>query len=203
MPKRWRRSAGMALIELDGANRQVRKLQPDVECDFSALAPGYAADALAGLLLSRGLRHFLVDVGGEMVARGRNQEGRPWRVGIEPPDERGRGIASVVELNDLAVATSGDYRNYRVVNGERVSHIIDPRTGRPGRHRLLSVSVVAQRAARADALATALLVLGPEEGMALARERDLAVMFVAGAEGAQRFETRATPQFEALLANER
>ena len=141
---------------------------PGVECDFSALAPGYAADRLADILAPYDLAGFLIDVGGELVARGRNADGLPWRVAVERPVADARQVARVVPLDNLAIATSGDYRNYREMNGRRLGHIIDPRTARPVDHRLASATVVASSCARADALATALMVLGPDEGLALA-----------------------------------
>ena len=194
---RVREATGIRHLELDSDGRWVRKLRPDLECDFSALAPGYAADRLAGMLAGRGLAGFLIDVGGELVARGRNAEGTPWRVAVERPEEEGRRIARVALLDDMAIATSGDYRSYREVDGERVAHIIDPRTARPIRHALASATVIDTLCVRADALATALMVLGPEEGMALARRLDLAaLLLIRNDQGG--FDERATPRFDDL-----
>ena len=145
----------------------------------------------------RSLAGFLIDVGGELVARGRNAEGTPWRVAVERPEEEGRRIARVALLDDMAIATSGDYRSYREVDGERVAHIIDPRTARPIRHALASATVIDTLCVRADALATALMVLGPEEGMALARRLDLAaLLLIRNDQGG--FDERATPRFDDL-----
>jgi len=189
-------SIGTAHLDLDPDGRWVRKRNPDVRCDFSGLAPGYAADALAAVLANRGFTDFLVEVGGELVARGRNAEGLPWQVGVERP-EKTRRIARVVPVTNMAVATSGDYRNYREVNGARIAHIIDPRSGTPIRHHLASVTVLDALCVRADALATAFMVLGPEEGMALARRLDVAALFIVRtSEG--KFDERMTPRFGAL-----
>ncbi|MDP1806933.1 MAG: FAD:protein FMN transferase [Acidimicrobiales bacterium] len=189
-------STGIALIELGPDGAWVRKRTPAVECDFSALAPGYAADRLAALLESYDLAGFLIDVGGELVARGRNADGRPWRVAVERPQVEARQIDRVVPLDNVAIATSGDYRNYREVNGRRVGHIIDPRTARPVDHRLASATVVATEGVRADALATALMVLGPDDGLALAHRLDLAVLLLVRTE--RGFEARTTPRFDEL-----
>ena len=193
---RLRTVTGTALLELDAGGAWLRKRVPEVECDVSALAPGYAADRIAALLDARHLAGFLVDVGGELVARGRNAEALPWQVAVERPEERARRIARVVPLDNRAIATSGSYRNYREVNGRRVAHVIDPRSGRAVDHRLVSVTVVDASAVRADALATALLVLGPDEGMALARRLDLAALFLVRTD--QGYDERTTPPFEVL-----
>lgn len=194
---RLRTFTGMDRLELDPGGAWVRKRTPEVECDVSALAPGYAADRIAQLLDARHLGGFLVDVGGELVARGRNAEGRPWQVAIERPEERARQIARVVPLDNRAIATSGSYRNYREVNGRRVAHVVDPRSGRAVDHRLVSVTVVDASGVRADALATALLVLGPDEGLALARRLDLAALFLIRSD--RGYDERTTPPFDALV----
>ena len=195
---RLRGHVGYARIELDAAASTLRKTDPAVEGDLSAVAKGYGVDRVAGVLHEAGLRRFLVEVGGEIVAAGVNQLNRPWRIGIESPGAGG-GIQRVVPLRDRAMATSGDYRNRREVEGRWVSHTIDPRTGRPVEHRLASVSVVADRCATADGLATALEVLGPEDGHALAVEQGWAALFlIRDDDGA--IHERATPAFSALLA---
>lgn len=190
-------STGVRHLELDPDGQWVRKRRPDVECDFSALAPGYAADLIADLLASRDFEGFLLDVGGELVARGRNADGAAWRVGVDRPREQREKVAAVVPLVDLAIATSGDYRNYREVNGVRVAHIVDPRTGEPIAHRLASVTVVDRSCLRADALATALMVLGPDEALALARQLDLAALLLIRTPDGT-FAAVATARFTAL-----
>ncbi|MGE3705442.1 MAG: FAD:protein FMN transferase [Vicinamibacterales bacterium] len=186
-----RERTGMRHLDLDPDGRWIRKRRPDVQCDVAAIAPGYAADRLASILQRRvELSGFLIDVGGELVARGRNADGRPWQIAIEGPWGR-ETPARIITLEDSAVATSGDYRNYRMVGGERVTHIIDPRTARPIRHRLASVTVVDRTATRADALATALMVLGPEDGMSLARRLDLDALFIVASHGQMTTEGRA------------
>lgn len=190
---------GMALVELDPDGRWVRKLAPGVRCDFSAIAPGYAADRLAALLQARGVDRFLVDISGELVGRGMNERDRPWQVGIERPQSATRSPVLVVDLHDMAMATSGDYRNFREVDGERLTHILDPRSGRPVHHALASVTVFDPLAVRADALATALMVMGPDDGPAFAVEHDLPALFLIRRPGGS-FEERRSPAFETLVA---
>ena len=169
-----------------------------MQCDLSSVVPGYAADRLSRELTDRGFTDFLVDVGGEVLARGRNEAGAPWQVAIERPERHGETIQRVVPISDLAITTAGDYQKYREVDGQRVTHILDPRTGRPLTHRLASVTVIDPLAVRADAFDTALMVLGTDEGLALAIKLDLAALFIERT--AEGFTERATPRFEAIVA---
>lgn len=164
-------------LVLDPDSGRVSKADPAVRADLSAVAKGYAVD-LALEALDR-VEHagIMVEVGGEVRARGVNPDGQPWRVGVERPDGT-RQLLDAIPLHDRAMATSGDYRNYREVDGVRVSHTIDPRTGRPIDHGLASVSVLHSSCAHADAWATALNVLGPEAGPTLAEAQGLAALFV-------------------------
>lgn len=189
---------GYAGVGLDEAASTLRKADPSIEVDLSAVAKGFGVDRVAAALRREGLDRFLVEVGGEIVAAGTNHLDRPWRVGIESP-LAGRGIQRVVPLRDRAMATSGDYRNRRALDGGGwVSHTIDPRTGRPVEHRLASVSVIADRCVVADGLATALEVLGPNHGYALAVERGWAALFLSRDEDGAIAE-RATPAFSAFV----
>jgi thiamine biosynthesis lipoprotein len=162
--------------------------------DLSGVAQGYAADLVAAALDELGLSSHLVDVGGELRASGARRSDRPWRVGIESPVEDA-SVWGTVDLRDEGVATSGDYRNWFEDAGARYAHIIDPRTGRPIAMRGVSVTVVHRSAALADAWATALCVLGPDEGFELARREGLAAAFITSREGAM--EARLTPLMEA------
>jgi thiamine biosynthesis lipoprotein len=195
---RLRQATGPGRVELDPAAVTVRKTRPDVQCDLSSVVPGYAADRLSRELTDRGYTDFLVDVGGEVLARGRNKDGAPWRVAIERPELHGEAIQRLVPLSDLAITTAGDYRKYREVDGQRVAHILDPRTGRPVTHRLASVTVIDALAVRADAFDTALLVLGTREGMALATKLNLAALFIERT--GDGFVEHATPRFEAITS---
>ena len=170
-----------------------------LRCDLSAVAKGYGVDRAAAALHAAGASRFLVEVGGEVRAAGERPQGGPWRVGVQRPDASVGDTSAMAELRDEAMATSGDYRNYREVGGRRVSHIIDPRTGRPIEHHLASVSVVLPTAADADAWATALSVLGPDEGLRVADERGLAaLLLVRAADG--RFEQRPSALWRARAA---
>ena len=191
-------ATGPGRVELDPAAVTVRKTRADVQCDLSSVVPGYAADRIARVLADRGFTDFLIDVGGEVLARGRSQAGTPWQVAIERPELHGDAIQLQVPLSDLAITTAGDYRKYREINGQRVAHILDPRTGRPLAHRLASVTVVDALAVRADAFDTALMVLGTDAGMALATKLNLAALFIERTSDG--FVERATPRFAALTA---
>ena len=172
----------------------LRKARPDLSLDLSGVAKGFAVDAVARRLRELGVRRFLVEIGGELRSLGEAPGGGPWRVGVERPVQGPRHVDWVLALEDAALATSGDYRNRVTWRGRGYSHVIDPRSGRPVQHPLVSVSVLAREAARADAWATALLVLGPEAGWRVAEHERLAALFVTVREG--RLEARGTPALE-------
>lgn len=156
-----------------------RVLQPGgCYLDFSAIAKGYATDRALAALAAAGVAGALVEVGGELKAHGRRPDGRPWQVGVRWPGHAD-GEGPVVALDGLAIATSGDDFRYFESGGRRYSHTLDPRTGKPVAHALASVTVLHADAIEADAWATALLVLGPDEGVARARAHGLAALFVA------------------------
>jgi len=172
-----------------------------VYCDLSGIAKGYGVDQVARVMEAEGLADYMVEIGGEVRAAGRNPDERPWRIGIERPMRDGhRMVIRVVDLADRSLATSGDYRNYHVSDGQTYSHMIDPRTGRPVEHALASVTVVDTRAMMADAWATALMVLGPEEGYNLAEAAGLAALFQVRTADDD-VAMRATSAFSALSAN--
>ncbi|NNL67562.1 MAG: FAD:protein FMN transferase, partial [Myxococcales bacterium] len=180
------------------------KARPAIACDLSAVAKGYAVDELARALGALGHERFLVEVGGELRGRGGHLDGAPWRVAIEAPVTLDREIHRVLALRDLSMATSGDYRNYYEQDGRRISHTLDPRSGRPIEHRLASVTVLHPEAVWADAWATALNVLGPDEGYTVAVEQGLAAYFIVRAdvptdEGS--YGVRMTAAFEPHLAD--
>ena len=197
-----RARVGAAHLEADPAASTLRKRRVDVVVDLSAIAKGYAVDAVAELLAERGFGDYLVEIGGELRAGGTNERGEPWRVAIERPASGLATAQRIVPLTDAALATSGDYRNFYDLDGARVSHTIDPRTGRPVTHGLRAVSVIAERCSLADARSTALNVLGPEEGHALAVAQDWAALFVVD-DGTGRLVERETPAFTAALRGRR
>ena len=186
-------STGYSHLQLRETHPAVRRVRPGVQLDFSAIAKGYAVDEVWGLLSEAGLSDYLVEIGGEVRTRGTRADGQAWSIGIESPDRT--GVTEAVPLRDAAIATSGDYRNYFEHGGRRYSHVLDPRTGWPVPHGLTSVTVIASSAATADALATALLVLGPETGLQLAVDHGMAVrLVVRTAEG---LNVLLTPVYEA------
>jgi thiamine biosynthesis lipoprotein len=191
---------GYRQIEVDAAEGTLQKRRSESRIDLSAIAKGFAVDRVGAAFLEAGYRDFMVEIGGEVTARGHNGSGLVWRIGIERPDAAGRAVHVAVPLADLSLATSGDYRNFVERNGERVSHTIDPRTGRPIRHDLASVSVIHSSCMTADALATALEVLGPDEGFDLAEVLELPALFLVRTPD-DRFEERPSAIWKALVEN--
>ncbi len=174
-----RQDLGISALALDEQGMTVLK-QKSLTLDLSAIAKGYAVDRAAGLLAQSGYMSYLVEIGGEIRARGLRPDGQPWLIAIEAPLANSRiAYAAIANYGEaIAVAGSGDYRNFREIGGTRYSHEIDPRTGYPIAHDLAAVTVIADSAARADAWSTALMVLGPKEGKALADSENLAAYFI-------------------------
>ncbi|MCG6538593.1 FAD:protein FMN transferase [Pseudomonas sp. KSR10] len=168
-----------------------------VQVDFNSIAAGYAVDQVAAALEASGVNSYLVEITGELKARGRKPDGAPWRVAIEAPRDNERVAQRIIELDGFAVSTSGDYRNYFERDGKRYSHTLDPQTGAPIVHHLAAVTVVDPSTLRADGLSTVLMVMGPERGMAYATERNIAAFFVIR-EG-QEFVSRSTGAFDELF----
>lgn len=190
-----RRRCGWQRIALDRATRSAR--QPGgLYLDFSGIAKGYAVDLVAQALRELGCVSWLAEIGGELSGQGLKPDGQPWWVALErPPQDGGEGV--LVALHGMAVATSGDYRRYFEQGGRRYAHTIDPRSGKPVEHELASVTVLHRQCMVADALATVLTVLGEQEGMAFARSRNVAALFVGGA--ASGFRESMTPAMAAML----
>ncbi len=196
-----RADCGWTRIELDKARRAA--LQPSgVRLDLSSVAKGFAVDRVAGVVRQAGVESFLVEIGGELRGEGVKPDGMPWWVALERPrgsQSGSRPIADiVVALNGLSVATSGSAEHFYTIDGRTFSHTIDPRTGMPVAHDLVSVSVLHRECMHADALATALSVLGPDEGMAHALRLGLAARFVSARPDG--YCERLTPQLAAMLA---
>ena len=182
---------------LDAQLESARKAAPDLAVDLSGIAKGYAVDLAAHALDAQGCADYMVEAGGEIRAKGCNAAGTPWRIGIERPDAVPQQALRIVPLTGLAMATSGDYRIYFERDGVRYCHEIDPASGQPIRHGLASVTVVAPTCGEADAWATALIVRGPVDGLALARARGLAAYFIVR-DGRGGFRELSTPAFAAL-----
>ena len=171
------RQPAHAVVELDPVHAKVRKHAP-ISIDLNGIAKGYAVDRLAATLSRFDIASGLVGIDGEMRALGLGFDDEPWNVAIESPDTARRAPHSILDLQDAAVATSGDYRHWTVVNGRRLSHTMDPRRGAPLLSSPASVTVVARSCAEADAWATALMVLGPTPGIEVARRLGLDVLFL-------------------------
>ncbi|EOW6802741.1 FAD:protein FMN transferase ApbE [Cronobacter muytjensii] len=183
---------------INGAGQQwLQKDLPDLFVDLSTVGEGYAADHLARLMEEEGVSRYLVSVGGALASRGMNPGGRPWRVAIQKPTDRENAVQAVVDINGHGISTSGSYRNYYELDGKRLSHVIDPATGRPITHKLVSVTVISPTALEADAWDTGLMVLGPEKAKAVALREKLAVYFITR-EG-DGFATWMSPQFKTFL----
>ncbi len=164
------------------------KEKPGVQLDFSALAKGYAVDEIGRLLKKKGIKNYLVEIGGELRAKGKNAKEKWWTVGINVPKETAdvSDVQSVLELKNKSVATSGNYRNFYEVNGVKYSHTINPKTGFPERSNLLSVTVVADDCMTADALATTFMVMGLRKGEEWAKKLlDTTVYFIYNDENGQ------------------
>ena len=169
---------GGDLLEITRSPPTVRKRRDDVEVDLNAIAPGQAADRIGALLQRQGVNNYLVDMGGEIRVNGHNASGGSWRIAIDDPRHAEQVPYATVELSHGAISTSGGYRHFRTIDGKRYSHLLDPRSGYPASLNTAAVIVIAPTAAQADGWSTALFVLGEKEGLALAAQRQLAVLFI-------------------------
>ena len=192
-------TTGWEMVAVDRASSTVAKAQPDLRFDLSAIAKGFSVDQVADALEAEGVERYMVEVGGEIRTSGLNSQNQAWRIGIQRPVPGAEVVDLIVPLSGLAMATSGDYRNYYEVGGRRVSHTIDPRTGLPITHNVASVSVVSPLCVRADAYATGLLVLGPE-GFDLAEDLGLAAYFLQR-DKEDIFVGRMTTAFREILSD--
>lgn len=198
-----RARVGYAQLQADCPQPALRKSRPDIHIDLSGYAKGLAVDLLAELLDDAHIDNYMVEIGGELRTRGHNDDGENWRIAIELPANTANSASTVqrvLRLSGEAMATSGDYRNYFEFGGSRYSHTIDPRQARPVSHNLAAVSVVSKSAGYADAMATALLVLGPEEGMRVAMQQNVAAYFQVRTDDG--FNELMTPALRALVTAE-
>jgi thiamine biosynthesis lipoprotein len=162
--------------------QSVQKQKEGMYIDFNAIAPGYAADVIGQFLESKGIQDYMIEVGGEVLCKGKNKEGKYWTIGINNPEYEQKGgdvLQAIVQLNNKALATSGNYRNFYEQDGKKYAHTIDPKTGYPVQHSLLSVTVFAKDCITADAYATVFMVLGREKAMEfLEKDNELDAFFV-------------------------
>lgn len=180
----------------------LQKRQGDAQVYLAAIGKGYGADKVGQALESLGITDYMVEIGGDLYASGNNPAGTPWQIGIEKPAALSGGVLNVVPVSGMGLASSGDYRNYFEQDGVRYSHLIDPVTGRPITHKTASATVLADNAMLADAWATAMLILGREKGLEIAKAHNVAVMFVERDSTTTdlRFKTDASARFMELTA---
>ncbi len=188
---------GSDKLEARLAPPALRKLAGGLRVDLSAIAKGHGVDRVAGVLEGLGIDAYFVEIGGEVRTQGRRLDGEAWRVGIEKPAEGERAVQNAVGLYDQALATSGNYRNFYEQDGKRINHFIDPKTGFPVENDLVSVSVIADNCALADALATGLMASGYDKSLRIAEIHNLAAMMIVKKNGG--LEVMATAQFEKLI----
>lgn len=172
------RSIGCHHLQVRLSPPAINKNVADIYVDLSAIAKGYAVDELANILDTHGMQNYMVEIGGEVKAKGIAPHGNAWRIGIETPSTQRSGIEEVLSLSNIAVATSGDYRNYIEHEGKHYSHTIDPRNGYPIKHQLASVTIVHSSAATADAWATAFMVLGANKTLEIANSHNLSGLLI-------------------------
>ena len=178
-----------SLIQITGfqkikfENGQIIKENPNIKIDMSAIAKGYTSDLIGNFLAEKGCINYMVEIGGEVAAKGINERGKTWTIGINKPDENdilgNTGLQAKVKLTDHGLATSGNYRNFYVEDGKKYAHTIDPKTGYPVQHSILSSTVIANDCMTADAFATAFMVLGLETSIEIARKvPEIEVFFI-------------------------
>lgn len=165
-------------VDVSADHAELRKDIPNMYVDLSTVGEGFGADKIADFLESRGVHNYLVEIAGASRSRGVNAKGEPWKLAIQKPTDELDEVQAIVKPDGRAISTSGSYRNYYELNGQRYSHIIDPATGKPITHRLVSATVITPTALEADGLDTALMVMGPEKAMAFAKQQHLAVYLV-------------------------
>ncbi|MCL1097109.1 FAD:protein FMN transferase [Shewanella gelidii] len=171
-----KRQTGIEHVSIQGY--KLNKHIPELYVDLSSVAKGFGVDKVAELLDKYQVKGYMVEIGGELRVKGTKPGNKPWRVAVEQPTVDERRVQQVIEPGNMAMATSGDYRNYYEGDGRRYSHLIDPRTGYPINHRLASATVLHPSSMTADGLATAMMVLGTQASLALAHQENLAVMLI-------------------------
>jgi thiamine biosynthesis lipoprotein len=186
---------GINKIKTDLKTSSIKKTIPNLYCDLSSIAKGFGVDKVGLFLESFGINNYMVEIGGEVRTKGKNDKNEEWKIGISSPNSS--SLQKVLMLSDISVATSGDYMNYFEENGIRYSHLIDPKIGKPISHNLASVTVIYENCKIADALATTINVMGPEIGYSFALERKLPIFMIVRENN--KFIEKFTPQFEKYI----
>ena len=194
-----KKNTGYKKISIDKSLKKISKLDPNLHIDLSGIAKGFAVDKIARYLDKHGFKNYLIEIGGELIGKGLNKDNEIWQIGIENPNNNSDTIKRIVQLKDMAMATSGNYMNYFEKDGVRYSHTINPVTGKPIKHKLASVTVLDNSAMNADALATAFMVLGSEKALSLADNLEIAIYLIIK-EG-KRFEEKYNDYFTPYLSD--
>ena len=192
-----KQQVGWQFLMLDEQHQKIKKTRP-VAINLSAVAKGYGVDHIANVLDEQGVEHYLVEIGGEIRVKGLNKNQQPWKIGIETPSLWQSGVQKVVALNNKAVATSGDYRNFFEKEGVKYSHTIDPVTGKPVTHSIASLTVIHDSAMQADALATAFNVMGPDKALSMAKVYNIPLYIILY--DGDDYKTLVSPSFKPYLA---
>ncbi len=191
---------GFQNIEFD--EKKVKKLKKYIQLDFNAIAQGYGVDVIGDFLQENRIVNFMVEIGGEVLCRGKNEQGNIWSIGIENPlyeESGGRRVQAIVQLENQALVTSGNYRKFYVKDGKKYAHTIDPKTGYPVQHSLLSATVFAKDAITADAYATAMMVLGKEKAIELAQKQGLEIFLIYEENG--KLQTYTSEKIQSMFVN--
>jgi thiamine biosynthesis lipoprotein len=170
---------GFENLEFD--EKKVKKLKKNVQIDFNAIAQGYGVDVIGDFLEENKISNYMIEIGGEVLCKGKNEDGKLWSIGIENPqfeEKGGQQVQAIIQLDNQALATSGNYRKFYLKDGKKYAHTINPKTGYPVQHSLLSATVVASDAISADAYATSMMVLGKDKAIALAKKEGLEIFLV-------------------------
>ena len=184
----------------DVVDGKLLKSNSNIQIDVNAIAKGFSVDVIATLIESFGFINYMVEIGGEVYCAGTNEFGEVWKIGIELPDFDSRILSKIVNLSQVAMATSGDYRNYFFYDGKNYSHIINPKTGKPIKHSLASVTVISKTCMVADGLATALLVMGTEDALDFIERKNEIECFLIEREGNGDFKTFMSSGFGEFLS---
>ena len=166
------------LYEISSVNNEFYKKNKDLKLNLSSIAKGYGIDQIGKKLETLGLRNYLINIGGDLLAKGNNKNKKNWIIGIENPNLKEKLVKEIINVSNKGIASSGDYKNFFVRNGKKFSHIINPKTGKPIAHKTKSVTVVSNNATNADGWATAFLAMGSEKGFKLAEEKSMSVLFI-------------------------
>ena len=185
-------------------SKEVKKMIPGMSLDFSAIAKGYGVDVVGEFLFRKGVKNFLVDIGGEITCKGKNDRGTPWTTGIEDPgtDMFNRKLKAIIEVTDKGIATSGNYRNFYEKDGIKYAHTISPFTGFPVEHSLLSATVIADDCMTADAYATAFMVLGVDAAKPIVEDHPELDVYFIFSDNSGNIQTFMTEGFKSILKTE-